>query len=224
MQRRATTGYGHVREAYLSTSTDWPEGTWGILVPLATASWARRDAAGRQVGRPFGRPSFPTRRDRERWTQIGRPPRRSCTRPPYRRRRSPGTLNDQAISTGSCSALPKAPSPSRPIREAAGDSGDRPMRVPFTQKATGSVRTRPKVAARAALARRWRWCPALLHGELRPRPDYGVSYKTRTAGGASGLDPRTRQCPGADHAVRSGELRAAGSRGQRMVRPTRERP
>ena len=174
--------YVHVREAYLSTSTDGPEGSWSILAPAELESWSTRDAAGRRLGRAFGRPSFPTDRDRERWIAAGRPPQTvTRTDTHVRAQAKPWYLNDQAMSYRELLALPTDPAALRAhIREAAGDSGSSPDAETFTLIAD-MLRDNPVPSrVRAALYRALALVPGVtLRGELKDRlgrAGVGVSY------------------------------------------------
>jgi hypothetical protein len=174
--------YVRTRHAYPSTSVDGPEGTWSIVQPAETESWSARDASGRQIGRPHGRPSFPTPRDRERWIAAGRPAQgvpRTDQRVPAQA--NPWYLNDRAMSYRELLALPTDPAALRAhIREAAGDSGSSPDAETFTLIAD-MLRDNPVPSRlRAALYRALALVPGVtLRGELEDRlgrAGVGVSY------------------------------------------------
>lgn len=225
--------YVRVREAFLSTSADGPEGTWSILVPGEFESWSARDASGRQRGRPVGRPSFPSDRDRERWIAAGRPSQAiPHTDAPVKRQRDPWYLGDHPMSYRELLALPTDPEALRShIRDAAGDSGSSPDAQTFTLIAD-TLRHNPVPARlRAALYRAMALVPGVVfRGDIQDRlgrAGLGVSYDDEDArrqllifdpDSSAVLEERVTH-------VRSGELigyRVVVDSG--VVRSTRERP
>jgi hypothetical protein len=189
-ERRGGTGvlgrgdflYVRTRQAFRSTSTDGPEGPWSVLLPVETESWFARDASGRQRSHPYGRPSFPTPRDRERWIAAGRP-RQTATPTDSRvqAQANPWYLNDQAMSYRELAALPTDPEALRlHIRAAAGDSGASPDAETFTLIAD-MLRDNPVPARlRTALYRAMALVPEVtFRGKMMDRlgrPGVGISY------------------------------------------------
>lgn len=174
--------YRRSRHAYRSISADGPEGTWTIMVPGESESWSARDASGRLVARPYGRPTFPTARDRARWIAAGRPPqstRRTDTR--VAGEPKPWYLNDEAMSYRELLALPTDPTALRAhLRKAAGDSGFSPDAETVTL-ITDMLRDNPVPSRlRAALFRAMALVPGVrFQGEMEDRlgrGGVGVSY------------------------------------------------